>query len=60
MDWKLYSFNEPFYFDKNGNPSMDHYMRFDDLDEEYKRICKKLKIEYKSLKKLENFHLKKE
>ena len=52
-------FNQPFYFDKDDNPVMNYYMKFENLDEEYKKICKKLNIEYKSLKKIGAFPFKK-
>ena len=38
--------------------AMDYYMKFENLNDEYKLICEKLNIEYKSLKKLEHFLLK--
>ena len=52
-------FNQPFYFDNTGNPIMDHYMKFENLDDDYKQICKKLKLPYKSLKKIGTFPFKK-
>ena len=51
-------FNQPYYFDEKGNPSMDYYMEFENLEEEYKKLCEKLKIEHKSLKKIGAFLLK--
>ena len=38
-------FNEPFYFDKKGNPEMDYYMKFENLNEDYKTICEKLNLD---------------
>lgn len=52
-------FNQPFYFDEGGEPIMDFYMKFESLDTHYKTICKKLKLEYKSLKKIGAFPFKK-
>ena len=52
-------FNQPFYFDEEGSPTMDHYMKFENLDDDYKEICKKLKLPYKSLKKIGTFPFKK-
>jgi hypothetical protein len=52
-------FNEPYYFNKKGDPSMDHYMRFDNLDNEYKIVCEKLNIPYESLQNLGKFPYKK-
>lgn len=52
-------FNEPYYFNENGEPSMDHYMRFDNLDDEYKIVCEKLNIPYESLQNLGKFPYKK-
>jgi len=52
-------FNEPYYFNEKGEPSMDHYMRFDKLDDEYKIVCEKLNIPYESLQNLGKFPYKK-
>jgi len=52
-------FNEPYYFNEKGEPSMDHYMRFDNLDDEYKIVCEKLNIPYESLQNLGKFPYKK-
>ena len=52
-------FNQPYYFNKEGEANMDHYMKFDNLDDEYKSLCKKLNLEYKSLKNIGKFPFKK-
>ena len=52
-------FNQPFYFNDEGVPSMDHYMKFENLNDDYKKICKKLNLTYKSLKQIGKFPFKK-
>lgn len=47
-------YNEQFYFDSQGKPCCNYYMKFEDLEEEYRRICERLGIQYEALPKTKN------
>lgn len=49
-DWT----NTRYYFDKHGKPLCDYYMRYENLEEDYKNICNKLGIPYEKLPKTKN------
>ncbi|MFW6285888.1 MAG: hypothetical protein ACOC16_01830 [Nanoarchaeota archaeon] len=44
-EWSNYAY----YFDKKGNRILDYYIRFENLEEDYKELCKILKIDYEKL-----------
>lgn len=46
--WK----NTNYYFDKRGKPICDFYIRYENLDQDYREICKKIKIPYEPLPKI--------
>lgn len=43
--------NTKFYFDENGKPYCDFYMRYEHLDQDYKKLCETLGIPYEKLPK---------
>lgn len=43
--------NTRYYFSDQGEPLMDYYIRYENLDEDYKTVCHKLGITYKILPK---------
>lgn len=46
--------NNVYYFDKQGKPVCDFYMRYENLDSDYKTICNQLGIPYSQLPKTKN------
>ena len=46
--WK----NTKYYFYDNGNPICDFYIRYENLDEDYKKVCEKLGIPYEKLPRI--------
>lgn len=46
--------NTKFYFDANGNKVADFYIRYEHLNEDYKKICEKLGVPYEELPKLKS------
>jgi hypothetical protein len=44
--------NTGFYFDSDGKPLADYYIRFEELEEGYKKVCEILKIPYQKLPRL--------
>ena len=52
-------FNEPFYYNNDGEMIMDFYMKYERIATDYKKICKKLKIPYEQLRQLGKFPFKK-
>jgi hypothetical protein len=44
--------NGVYYFDKDNKPLCDYYMRYENLDEEYKKVCAHLGIPRETLPKL--------
>ncbi len=44
--------NSEFYFDSQGLPILDFYMRYENLEDDYKKICEIIKIPYEELPKL--------
>lgn len=46
--------NTMFYFDKKGNPICDFYMRFENLDNDYKKVCNLIGIPNEKLPKTKN------
>ncbi len=41
--------NTNYYFETNGKPLADFYIRYENIDSDYKKVCKKLKIPYVKL-----------
>ena len=41
--------NEQFYFDREGNEIVDTMLRFEDLENDYRDLCKKLDMKYEKL-----------
>ena len=41
--------NTRYYFDSSPRPILDFYIRFENLENGYKKVCKKLRIPYKKL-----------
>ena len=52
-------FNEPFYFNEEGEKIMDFYMKYERIATDYRKVCKKLKIPYEPLRQLGKFPFKK-
>lgn len=48
--WK----NTHFYLDENNNKICDYYLRFENIDEDYKLLCKKLNLKYEKLPLIKN------
>ena len=44
--------NNQHYFDKNGEPICDFYIRYENLEEDYKKVCEHLGMPYKKLPRL--------
>ncbi len=44
--------NSEFYFNSQGFPILDFYMRYENLEDDYKKICEIIKIPYEKLPKL--------
>jgi len=49
-DWT----NTRYYFDKKGNPLCDFYIRYENLDDDYKKVCNRLGVPYEKLPKTKN------
>ena len=52
-------FNEPFYFNEEGEKIMDFYMKYERIATDYKKLCRKLKIPHEPLRQLGKFPFKK-
>jgi len=50
--------NNIYYFDKKGQPICDYYMRYENLDDDYRAVCNHLGIPYTQLPKTKNKHRK--
>lgn len=46
--------NTNYYFDKSGKPIEDFYIRYENLENDYKKVCKKLSIPYHKLLSLKS------
>jgi len=53
--WK----NTRYYFDENGKPICDFYIKYENLDEDYKKVCEKVGIPYEPLPRLKTKQRKK-
>jgi hypothetical protein len=51
--------NTRYYFDKKGKPICDFYIRFENLEEDYKKLCKILGVPYEPLLRMKTKHRKK-
>jgi hypothetical protein len=49
-----YHLNTQYYFDSDGKPICDFYMRFESLDGDYRAVCKRLGIPYEELPMTKN------
>ena len=46
--------NKRFYFDADGNPPCNAYLRYENLEEEYRKVCGRLGIPYEKLPATKN------
>lgn len=46
--------NTSFYFEKNGKPIEDYYIRYESLEKDFQRVCKKLKVKPSKLLSLKS------
>ena len=44
--------NEPYYFNKQGHPLVDYYIRFETLQDDYNKVCRRIGIPKNTLRKL--------
>ncbi len=44
--------NSEFYFDSNGSPVADFYIKYENLEDDYKKVCEIIGIPYEKLPKL--------
>lgn len=51
--------NTQYYFDTGGKPVVDFYLRFEELEDGYKKVCGILNIPYNKLPRLKSKHRKK-
>lgn len=51
--------NTDYYFDSQGNPLADYYIRFENLNQDYKKLCDILKLPYEELPRLKTKSRKK-
>lgn len=46
--------NTAYYFDKKGNNICDFYIKYENLEEDYRKVCSKLNLPYEKLPKTKN------